>query len=180
VTVRVIDLDLVNAVALPGRRVLLFKGLVADARSPDEVAGVLAHEIGHIENRDVMAGLIRDFGLSLLLGGADGGAMAQALVTNRYSRSAERGADRRAIAALARADITPVATAGFFARLGKSEATFGRATRMLGYLSSHPLSVERQQAFARSVKPGHAYRPALDSAQWQAVRALCGGKTAPR
>jgi predicted Zn-dependent protease len=141
---------------------------------------VLAHEIGHIENRDVMAGLIRDFGLSLVLGGADGGAVAQALVTNRYSRSAERGADRLAVARLARADITPAATASFFARLGKGEAAFGRATPMLGYLSSHPLSAARQLAFAQSAQPGHAYRPALDAAQWRAVRALCAGQTPPR
>jgi predicted Zn-dependent protease len=180
VTVRVVDLDIVNAVALPGRRVLLFRGLIAQAHSPDEVAGVLAHEIGHIERRDVMAGLIRDFGLSLLLGGADGGAVAQALVTNRYSRSAERGADRLAIARLARADITPAATAAFFARLTKGEAAFGRAAPMLGYLSSHPLSAARRQAFAGSARPGHAYRSALDGAQWRAVRALCGGQTPPR
>ncbi len=171
--VHVIDLGIVNAVALPGRRVLIFDGLLREAKSSDEVAGVLGHEMGHVVNRDAMAGIIRNFGISLLIGGADGGAIANALLTSRYSRAAERGADAHALASLVHAHISPAATAAFFERLGEGENHLGRAATMLGYVSSHPLSAERRQLF-RASRAGLPYRPALDPAQWQALRNICG------
>lgn len=171
-TVRVIDLGLVNAVTLPGRRVLIFAGLLRAAKSPDEVAGVLGHEMGHVVNRDAMAGIIRNFGISLLIGGADGGAIANALLTSRYSRAAERGADAHALASLVHAHVSPAATAAFFERLGQGESHLGRAATVLGYVSSHPLSAERRQRF-RASRAGLPYRPALDPAQWQALRSIC-------
>ncbi len=171
-TVHVVDLGLVNAVALPGRRVLIFDGLLREAKSPDEVAGVLGHEMGHVVNRDAMAGIIRNFGVSLLLGGADGGAIANALLTSRYSRAAERGADAHALASLAHAHISPAATAAFFERLADGESRLGRAATVLGYVSSHPLSAERRQLF-RANRAGLPYRPALDPAQWRALRTIC-------
>lgn len=173
VRVRVIDLPVVNAVALPGRRVVIFEGLIRNAQSPDEVAGVLGHEIGHVERRHVMIGLLREFGLSLVIGGADGGAVANQLLSNRYSRSAEREADDAALAALGRAQISPRPTARFFARLGKDEASFGGAARMMSYVSTHPVTADREALFERAARPGTRYTPALDPRQWQAVRTIC-------
>jgi Zn-dependent protease with chaperone function len=174
VRIRVIDLRIVNAAALPGRQIVVLDGLIDKAESPDEVAGVLGHEIGHVERRHVMAALLRDFGLSLLLGGADGGAIAQGLLASRYSRGAEREADESAIEGMARAKVSPMPTAAFFARLGKDEAKLGRTATMLNYVSSHPLSEERRNRFAASFDKAAGYRPALSTAEWKAVRAMCG------
>jgi predicted Zn-dependent protease len=174
VRIRVIDLGIVNAAALPGRQIVVLNGLIDKAESPDEVAGVLGHEIGHVERRHVMAALLRDFGLSLLLGGADGGAIAQGLLASRYSRGAEREADASAIEGMARAKVSPMPTAAFFARLGKDEAKLGRSVTMLNYISSHPLSEERRKRFAASFDKAAGYRPALSTAEWKAVRAMCG------
>jgi hypothetical protein len=174
VRIRVIDLGIVNAAALPGRQIVVLNGLIDKAESPDEVAGVLGHEIGHVERRHVMAALLRDFGLSLLLGGADGGAIAQGLLASRYSRGAEREADESAIEGMARAKVSPMPTAAFFARLGKDEAKLGRSVTMLNYVSSHPLSEERRKRFAASSDRAAGYRPALGTAEWKAVRAMCG------
>ena len=173
VRIRVVDLGIVNAVTLPGRQVVLFRGLIAAARSPDEVAGVLAHELGHVENRDATAALLRDFGISLLIGGADGGKLAQALLSSRYSRSAERSADAHAIAALATADISPADTAAFFDRLARDERGMGRAAAAIGYFSTHPLSAERRRAFVDSTRKAPPYRPAMSAAEWTALRAIC-------
>ncbi|MDX7324874.1 M48 family metalloprotease, partial [Providencia rettgeri] len=63
--VDVVKLPMVNAVTLPGGRIVVFDGLIRAAKSPDEVAGVVAHEIGHVRHRDVMEGLLRQFGLSV-------------------------------------------------------------------------------------------------------------------
>lgn len=172
VRVRVVDFPVINAVTLPGRQVVLFRGLLGAAGSPDEVAGVLAHEIGHVENRDAMTALLRDFGISLLIGGADGGKIARALLSSRYSRAAERGADAYAIAALAQADVSPADTAGFFDRLARSER-FGRAGAAILYFSTHPLSDERRRAFLDSAREAPPYRPALSAADWAALRGIC-------
>lgn len=173
VTIRVVDMNMVNAAALPGRQIIIFKGLIDRARTPDEVAGVVAHEIGHVERRHVMAALLRDFGLSLILGGADGGTIAQGLITSRYSRGAERDADDFAIEALRRAAISPLATAGLFERMAAAEKRHPRAARVFSYLSSHPLSAERRRRFAASARKDAGYRPALDAAQWKALRTIC-------
>jgi len=174
IKVRIVDMDIVNAVALPGRQVVLFQGLVREAKSADEVAGVLAHEIGHAERRHVMASLIRSFGFSVLVGGVDGGTVAQGLITTGYTRAAEGQADAFAVDALRRARISPADTAAFFDRLGASEKALGkRASSALGYLSSHPLSADRRALFAGDVKKGAEYRPAMSAADWQAVRTMC-------
>jgi len=172
VRVRVVDLGLVNAVTLPGRQVVIFRGLLGAARSPDEVAGVLGHELGHVENRDVMTGLLRDLGISLLIGGADGGRVVNALLSSRYGRTAERAADAHAIAALARADVSPADTAAFFDRLGKHEPG-AIAGRLLTYLSTHPLSAERRRAFVTATRRTPPYRPALSAEEWQALQGIC-------
>lgn len=175
-SVAVVDIPMVNAAALPGGRIVIFRGLIGQAESPDEVAGVLAHEIGHVRNRDVMAALIRQFGLSILLGGVDGNAAGAigGLLSLTYSRGAESEADAYAIAALRDAAIAPDATAAFFDRLGGG--TRGeRIERTMSWLSSHPVSAERKSAFTKSRVEGKAYRPALSRAEWKALRTICGG-----
>jgi Zn-dependent protease with chaperone function len=175
IEVRVANIKMVNAVALPGNKIVIFRGLLSDAKSPDEVAGVLGHEIGHVRNRDVMAALLRQMGLSVLLGGVGGdvGGTFNALLSATYSREAEARADDYAIAALSRAGVSPAATAGFFARLASDEAKLGPARAALGYMSSHPLSDSREQTFKAGVAKSASYRPALDAAQWRALVGIC-------
>src|SRR5690606_38593589 len=101
------NIDMVNAVALPGGRVLLFNGLLKEAKSPDEVAGVLGHEMGHVRHRDTMTALVRQLGLSVVLGGFNGqvGGAVNGLLAMSYSRDAERAADAYSIDRLRAADI---------------------------------------------------------------------------
>lgn len=176
--VGVVDIPVVNAVALPGGRILIFRGLIDEAKSPDEVAGVLAHEIGHVEHRHVMVALLRRFGVGLLVG--SGGTTAeygQALLESRYSRGAESEADDYSVEHLVKAGISPQPTADFFARLGKQEA--GMPGFMV-YMTSHPPSAERRQRFADAAKTMGASRPALSPADWAAVRAMCKGRKAKK
>lgn len=177
VDVRVIDVPMVNAVTLPGGHVVLFSGLIQRAGSPDEVAGVLAHELGHVEHRDVLESLVRQFGLSVVLGGLDGnvGGYTNALLSASYSRGAESRADGYAIDALDTANVSPRATADFFKQLSKSELKVKGAATLMNYLASHPMSADREKRFAASAK-GRAYTPALDPQQWQALRNICAGK----
>lgn len=174
VKVRVVDLDIENAVTLPGRQIVIFRGLLANARSADEIAGIVGHEAGHVVNREVMTGLLRGFGLSVITGGVDGGAMAASVLASRYSRKAEAAADTYAIRTLDAAAVTPAATAGFFDRVAKSEGGDAFAARAASYFASHPLSAERRRAFLAAAGEGRRYTPALDAAQWRDLRAICG------
>lgn len=180
--IRIVDVPMVNAAALPGNHIVLFRDLLTKAQGPDEVAGVLAHEIAHVENRDVTEGMIRELGVGLVitaLGGTTGGN-ADMLIGSRYSRAAEAEADRGAIAMLRAANVSPVPTSKFFARLGAGEKSFGRVGETLSYISTHPLSAGRRAAFAGSYVPGRRYAPALDRADWNAIVNICRDDPARR
>lgn len=175
IEVRVAKVPMVNAVALPGGKIIIFDQLLHEAASPEEVAGVLGHEIGHVRKRDVMQALLRQAGLSVILGGLSGnaGGYFDALLSATYSRKAERAADLASIEAMKQAQISPLATAQFFARLGEMEKKLGEAGIALNYLSSHPLSEDRERLFRASAVKGKAYRAALTRAQWAALADIC-------
>lgn len=176
--VEVAKIDMINAVALPGGKVILFDGLVKKARSPDEVAGVLAHEIGHVRERHVMQALLRQMGLAVVLGGVDGnsGSFVNSMLSMSYSRGSESEADAHSMKALNNASISPVATASFFERLSNmdgSATSRDEGRSIAGYMSSHPLSRERKKAFEASISKVKNYRPALTSAEWIELKTMC-------
>jgi beta-barrel assembly-enhancing protease len=178
--VEVANIAMLNAVALPGGRVILFQGLLDQAKSADEVAGVLAHEIGHVRERHVMQGLLRQMGLAVVLGGFDGtgGATINSLLSTTYTRSSEEEADAHSIAALNGASISPAPTAAFFERLsrmdGSAEMRKGERDRVLAtYMSSHPLSDDRKARFTAAKVAGKAYKPALTYAEWTELKTMC-------
>jgi beta-barrel assembly-enhancing protease len=178
--VEVANIDMLNAVALPGNTVVLFQGLLDQAKSPDEVAGVLAHEIGHVRERHVMQGMLRQMGLAVVLGGFDGtgGTTLNSFLSTTYTRTSEKEADDHSITAMAKASISPVGTSDFFQRLSQMD---GSATmkkddqgRVLsGYLSSHPLSDDRKALFRKSLIKGKAYKPALSYGEWTELKTMC-------
>src|SRR4029077_16111531 len=83
-----------NAVALPGGHIYVFEGLIDKAENPDELAGVIAHEIGHVAHRDGTRSILQSAGLSFLFGMllgdfVGGGAVvigARAVLQSSYSR----------------------------------------------------------------------------------------------
>jgi beta-barrel assembly-enhancing protease len=178
--VEVANIGMLNAVALPGNKVVLFQGLLDQAKSPDEVAGVLAHEIGHVRERHVMQGLLRQMGLAVVLGGFDGtgGSTLNSLLSTTYTRESEKEADDHSIKAMAKSSISPVATSDFFERLSQLDgsAQMGKDDQgrvLAGYMSSHPLSDDRKQLFRKSVVKGKAYKPALSYAEWTELKTMC-------
>ena len=178
--IRVVDIPIPNAVALPGGQIALFDGILKQAKSPDEIAGVLAHEIGHVEHRHVMAGLIRQFGLGLVLGGSNKGVQyAQALLDARYSRGAESEADSYAIDALTANHISTRPTSEFFAHMSKGDTTGNRTIdTAFSWLSSHPVSTERRDRYRNAAARVTDARPSMSATDWAAVRAMCGGTKA--
>lgn len=169
----VVDWGLVNAFAAPGEQIVLTRGLIAKAGGPDEVAGVLAHEMGHGLELHPETGLVRALGLSaaieLMAGGSSGTLANLGLVLAQfsYTRAAEREADRHALRILQSAAISPQGIVDFFTRVEKSDGSGGGSD----LLRTHPQIGERRKA-AEAVPPYQA-TASLTEADWQALRAIC-------
>ncbi len=175
VSLRIVDRPVVNAVALPGGQVVLFRKLVEEAESADELAGVLAHELAHIEAKHPAKLMVRLFGLSLIVRAFGGGAagMADEMLLLGSSRAAEAEADAGAVRILQRAGISPAPTAAFFERQAKDGAKRGEIIQTLeGYARSHPADAERAKLF-RDAGDEKATSPALNAGMWQSLRGSC-------
>jgi beta-barrel assembly-enhancing protease len=179
--VTVYDWSLMNAFAVPGNQIVLTRGLIEKAGSADEIAGVLAHEMGHGIELHPETGLIRAIGLSaaveLMMGGSGGAIANMGLILAQlgYTRAAEREADRHAILLLRSADISPQGLADFFTRVIKEEGGAAEAraggVKGLDLLSTHPAAAERA-ALVRAVEPYPA-TPAMTAAEWADLQAIC-------
>jgi len=173
--VRVINSKLVNALALPGGQILLFRGLIDFAEGPNEVAGVIGHELGHLKLDHPMTLVIQQSGTAFVIGLALGdifGGSAVAvgsagIVDSAFSREAESAADAQAVALLTGAGLDVAPLGAFFARLGAKQLD---GDVPIAFLRTHPPSAERAQLIAAAP---HGGRQALTAAQWQDLKAIC-------
>jgi predicted Zn-dependent protease len=151
---RVVDSEMANAFAIPGGFIFVNRGILERAATASELAGVLAHEIGHVverhgleqmakaRNTNTAVGLIY-----VLLGRAPGAAEQVALQVAgsawmaKHSREAEREADRVAVVYLARAGLDPRGMPQFFQRLVDEERA--SPNELLVWFSTHPLTEDR-------------------------------------
>lgn len=150
----IVDDPSVNAFNLPGGLVYVNRGLIAEADTLDQLAGVLAHEIGHGASRHGTQLMTRSYGYSLIAGlllGRDAGQgqrmLAQLVgagVLTNYSRDAEREADRLGVQYAYRAGYNPRGAADFFRQLVQLRQR--RPTRVEQFFSSHPLTETRINA----------------------------------
>lgn len=179
VRVRVLRSPEVNALALPGGEVVLFSGLLSKVEGPDELAGVLAHELTHIGERHVSAAMIRALGVGVfaaMITGDASGLVASGLgaaLAGAYSREDEAAADLGAVALLETAGIGTEGLALFFRRLETME---GRQGQLLAWLGTHPDSASRAAAIEARRRPA-AHLPALSEADWRAVKSICSKKS---
>lgn len=144
--VLVSDDDAPNALAFPGGLIVVTRGLVDGVETENELAFVLAHEIGHFRNRDHLRGLGRSAAIALVVGtltsGGSGGfgfGVAD-LALKAFGREQESSADRFALE-LVYAEYGHVADAWrFFERI---EARYGSGATLVNYLETHPRPGDR-------------------------------------
>lgn len=172
------DWSVVNAFAVPGGKIILLKGLIDKAQSPDELAGVLAHEMGHGLSLHAETGIIRAVGfaaaIEFMMGGSSGTLANLGLVLAQlsYSRVAEHEADLQAIALLKKAEISPHGFADFFKRMEESEHDGDKkGWGNLDILRSHPPTAER--AALIDSQPTYETTPALNDELWQSLKQVC-------
>lgn len=179
IRVTILDHPMVNAFALPGGQVVFFRGMLETATHPDQIAAVLAHEIGHVVARDPTRIALRSAGslgvIGLLFGDFAGGAavlfLVQQLIQADYTRDAEAAADDFGIAMLQAAGVDPAALGDLFEVI---RAEHGDASGIAAHFMSHPSLGDRiDKARAASEGAGNT-SPALDADQWQALQQICG------
>ena len=149
----VLDDPSVNAFALPGGFVHVTRGLLALADSEAELAGVLAHEIGHLVARHPAERYSQAVAVGMALRKAsDDGAPTDAATGRRslrqWSRVQEVEADRLGIRYLGKAGYDPAAMASFLDKLATQSAlraaTAADGTARHGdLLDTHPRTVDR-------------------------------------
>jgi Zn-dependent protease with chaperone function len=162
----------VNAFAAPGGVVVVFTGLLRTADSAEEVAGVLAHEIAHVELRHSLRQLVKVAGLRVLFSAVlgDYGQLAgwgAQLTELKFSRDAEREADARGLARLVEARIDPQGLPRFFTKLEKTE---GAAASLPAVLSTHPATRERLEALGAAIGQLGAVPVEPIAVAWDGVR----------
>ena len=182
---------MMNAFALPGGFIGVHSGLVLAAQSESELAGVLAHEIGHVTQRHIARMLAKQresaaLALGALLlallaarsGSSSSGDLAQAAVLGsqaaiiqqqlNFSREAEREADRVGFQTLTEAGFDSRGMEAFFSRLQSGSRIYESAAP--AYLRTHPMTVERISDMQNRTRDLRAkQRP--DSLDFQLMRA---------
>lgn len=161
----------VNAFAAPGGLIVVYTGLINEAGSAEEVAGVLAHEMAHVTRRHSMRQLLYAGGLlplmGMLIGQPDAAALFQdlgQLSELKFSRTQEEDADRIGFDTLVAARIPTDGMALFFDRLAKMEGA------PPSFLSTHPSSMGRADAIRERTHALGAVRTARLPIDWDAVK----------
>jgi Zn-dependent protease with chaperone function len=169
-----------NAFALPGGQVVIHSELILRADSAEELLGVLAHEIQHVEQQHGLRNVIGTSGIymiaSAVFGDTSGllalvSGAAPLLINQSYSRGFETQADLEGFALLQKANINPIGLARFFEKMIEEEKkqmdklidqdNQELAKQALKFLSTHPASedrIKRLQLLAEKNAPKHKYQ----------------------
>jgi predicted Zn-dependent protease len=154
IKVHVFRADVINAFAMPGGHLVVNSQLIQECKNPEQLCGVLAHEIAHIQLRHVMGKLTREVGTSVLFGitttGSDSGLFAEiiaSLSSKAFDREMEKEADLKAVEYLVNAKIDALPFAEFLFNTGENASE-----SPLQWLSTHPSSRERQEYVNREIE----------------------------
>ncbi len=149
--------DTVNALALPGNKIVIYAGLLETVESENELAMILGHELGHFANRDHLRGLARQLTVQLILAVVIGdpgslqslAASGVAVLSNsQFSRQQERQADEYGLEVLATAYGHVAGATDFFERLSENQ----QLESAIAFVSTHPAPLARSQEIQRLIQ----------------------------
>jgi beta-barrel assembly-enhancing protease len=164
----------VNAFAAPGGLVVVTSGLIAKTLSAEELAGVLAHEVQHVELRHSLKQMIHSAGWAAILAVTLGDVSAVSAVlihqagSLSHGRELEREADDGGISTLVRTGISADGLHHFFEALLAEEKKVGGSG--IAMLSTHPATAERIANIEQKIKSAHCDCKPL-AYDWTAVKA---------
>ena len=137
-------------------------GLLLKAESPEEILGVMAHELVHVEMQHSMRNLLEMLGLYVVISAVFGdvSGVAAILVNNapyllkmKFSRDHEREADTQGFEYLMKANLDPRGLVGFFGKIQQEqeESSMPNMEGALSILSTHPATDEAMVESATSM-----------------------------
>ena len=181
-----------NAFALPGGKIFVFTGLLGNAGSSEEIAGVIAHEIAHVEKRHGIQNLIRAVGIHYIISIALGvgfedadtietlSEFADLLIILKYSRDFEYEADIYAADLLHRSGLSVAGLKSFMINIqeqhqsASEEAETGK-NRWKDFLNTHPATPERIKSLSQILEKETGRYAVIfeEDVDWKRLSALC-------
>lgn len=168
----IVKKDDINAFTIPGGNIYVFSGLIKLAETPEEVAAVLAHEIGHAEKRHVVSKIMKELSITAvvsILSGGDPSVLTRILkdiIGNSFDREQEEGADKFALQLLEKARISPKNLGQFFERLKEKDLDYNKN---LEILMTHPHNDKRIDQ-VRRYKTQNGFKPMPFDINWKKVQ----------
>lgn len=177
IKVHVFDKDEINAFALPDGHLIIYSDLILNSDNQEELAGVICHEIAHIQLNHVMKKLVKEIGLSVLISISTGGTgaeitqqAAKTLSSSAFDRSLEKEADLAAVDYLVNAKLNPKPFADFLYKLSDNEDGI---PSYLTWLETHPDSKERATYILEySEEKLSDFKPILSIQDWEKLKEL--------
>jgi predicted Zn-dependent protease len=176
----VLDKSAINAFAVPGGNIFVFSGLLEQTESPDELAGVFAHEIQHVVQHHSMREILRRSSTGLLLSaltfnssgilsyGMEGANIIGSL---QFSREFEEEADSKGMDLLLKSQVNPEGMIQFFEKLKESEKN---STLPPVYLSTHPATESRINVLRSIKSQSHRqFNNPFKGYNWQEIKTIC-------
>jgi len=154
--------------------IVVNKGLILDAQDEGELAGVMGHELAHLQEKHVMKKLVKEVGLSVLIsvttggGGGEVAEIARMLSSSAYDRKLEKEADMKSVDYMTMANLPPDHLANFLYRLGQNAPD---NMRYLTWVSTHSDSKERGEYIVEYSKgKARVLKPVLAPETWQQLK----------
>ena len=188
--VYILPVEQVNALALPGGPIVIFEGLIDKAESPEELAGVLAHEIQHILLRHSTRGILRNLAKSMLvtlfLGDVNSVMegivqLAGQLETLGLSREMEAEADQKGMELILAANIDPHGIIRIFKKLMQEDFSQKKLPKgkpvseendLSSYFSTHPSSQNRLARLEKQMRSheNRIWTPLFPNLDWNEIK----------
>ena len=177
ISIYIFENDNVNAFTLPNSKIIIYTGLIDYCKTPDELCGVIAHELAHVEHHDVMKKLTREVGSSMMLtlaGGAASGGIGKEIVkivsSTAFDREQESEADKSAVIYLSNAGVDPTNLANLLFRLSREK---NDVPKQFEWLSNHPNSKDRAADILFLMKKyNQKFKPEFNENSWLAIKKI--------
>lgn len=169
----------VNAFALPDGHLVVYTGLINAADVPEELAGVLGHELAHSVAGHVMQRVVKEVGVATLLNATAGAGNAevakeilQELGSSAFDQAMESEADEMAVEYLIAANINPLPLANLLYRIEAHSAT--DMPEALNWFSTHPATIDRVNDLVTAIdNRSMGYTPVITDSTWHSLKEAC-------
>ncbi len=174
IKLHIVESSQVNAFTLPDDYLLLYSGLIEESETEAELAGVLCHELAHMELNHIMKKLVKEVGLGVLVSmtSSGGGEVIREslsmLTSSAFDRELEQDADFKAIDYMVEAKLDPEGLADFMYKMSARE---DEMLKQLSWLSTHPSSEERALDILEYIKEKEVEDVGiLSDTQWDSLK----------